>query len=124
MMLRILAEMPFAKHTGSVARIFQRLSDGDFVQGEFYHIVHWPKRTAAPIETIDVADRINSCARHILPAHQRGTGRLAVWSAGLAAGEANALFRQTIDIGGLVILASVRTEVCVAQIVCENEDDV
>ena len=40
MMLRIVSQVPFPKHSGGVAGVFQRLRDGDFIQRQFGHVVH------------------------------------------------------------------------------------
>src|SRR5262245_57134689 len=98
MMDRVVAQVPFAEHPGRVTGIFHGLSDRDFFQRKLCDVIHRPKGTAAPIETVDVSDRINTGARHILSAHERGASRLAVWPASMAVSKADALTGKPVNV--------------------------
>ena len=123
MMFGVFAEVPFAEHAGGVAGLFEGLSDGDFVERQFLHVVHRPQWPALPVEAVDVADGVDAGARPVLAAHQRRTRGLAI-RAGVGAGEFHPLRRHAVDVGRLVILAPETGNVCVAEIIGQDKDDI
>src|ERR1041385_7866841 len=103
---RLEPEMPFAENCGGVPGVFQPLGDGDLVQRKFRDVVHGAQRTGLPIKAVNAADSIDARAGHVLAAHQRGSGRLAIRTAGLAAGKAYAIGGEPVYVRRFVILAA------------------
>ena len=61
---------------------------------------------------------------HVIPRHQRATGRRADHGPGVGGGEPGAFGREAIDVGRLQHLLPVTAEVANTQVVRQDENDV
>jgi len=69
------------------------------------------------IELVAKALLVSSCKE------SRASGA-AIGSADISAGASDAIFGNRIDVGRVDIFASVNAEVCIAKIICNDDDDV
>ncbi len=131
------AKVPLADVARSVAGGLQRLGDGDLVE---LHPVRVRRAEELAVPESDVLGRVlrgrpvldmpdvdivgDADARGVSPGHDRGARRRAHRARGVAVGEAHPLRREAVDVRRLVVPAAVAGDVCPAEIVDEDQDDV
>lgn len=123
MIVRLLADVPLAEHSGRVSGRFQRLRQDDAVQRQIRLVVDRSERAPAPVEAIRATHGVDARAGRILPAHQRRPRRRAILVL-VEVGEFRALAREAVDVRRLVILAAKAGDVGIAEIVGHDEDQV
>lgn len=119
----MLSEVPFAEHACGVTGLLQLFGEDGSIEGQFGDIFDGAEGAHAPVEAIDSSDRVDASADAILAAHQGCAGWGAV-GAMVVIGKSNALRGEAIDIGGLIVLASVAGEIGVAQVIGHDKDDI
>ena len=119
----LFTEMPFAEHPRSIAGFFHGLGNRHAIQWQLRDIVYRPQGASLPVEAVDLAHGIYPGARAVLPAHQRGTRRLAILTM-MMARQTQPLVREPIDVRRFIVFAAVARHVRVTEIVGQNEDHV
>ena len=119
-------DMPFAHESGCIASLLERLSDRDFFQRKIFSIgcFNHRKRFFNSSCTLDWNCVRDVQATGIFSSQNAGTRWRTDATRGIRISESHALFRQSINVRGFVITASVTTQVCPSQIVYEDKDNI
>src|SRR5262245_1752646 len=112
MELRIVPEMPFSDQTGCVTRGPEAIRQRRLGERQ------------ADVCTLGAGVELMAEARLVPAGQEPGSCRRAIRSRDIAVRASGPRVRQRIDVRGRDVLASVHTEVGVAQVVRDDDDDV
>src|SRR4029079_18462775 len=104
--------------------LFERVGYRDLFERQRGDIVDRPQWATLPIESVDIADRVDSGPRPVLTAHERRAGRLTVGTASVAVREPHTVGGELVDVGRFVVFASLAAEIGPTQVVGQNKYDI
>ena len=122
--LRVLSQMPLSEQARDISGTLEGLRQRDFFQRQFLHVIDGAERSGSPRKPFDAAHRVHPRSGSILPTNQGGSCRLTVRTRRVTIGEFHALGGHAVDVGRLVVFASVTGQIRVAEVVREDEDEI
>ncbi len=118
----LISQVPLSGEEGRVAGLLQSFGDGDFLESELVLVVRPEQFSILGIQSRDPIADVE--AGRVLSGHDRGTCGRANGMRSVAVREANAARGQSIDIRRFVEGASVDSDIGIAQIIDEDNNEV
>ena len=122
----LAAKMPLPCEEGPVATLFERLGKAGIFMRKVPAVFRWQDPVVTlPVEPGSSSDPVgDSVAGGVFPGHDAGAGGRTDLAGGVAMSEADAFFRNTIDMGRLVVGAAFNGQVPDPEVISEDEDDI
>ena len=122
----LATKMPLPCEEGPVATLFERLGKAGIFMRKVPDVFRWQDLVVSlPVEPGSSPDPVgDSVTGGVFPGHNAGAGGRADLAGGVAMSEADAFFRDTIDVRRLVVGAAFNGEVPDSQVIGEDKENI